>query len=407
MYIHGGMFVNGSEEAFEFVGKTFVEAGYIFAPIGFRQLTKYNFFDSLADMDAGFKKCIEVVPEYGGSDTDVTIISWSGGYTAVGPNLYQHRDFYAKHVKMVVALGAPFKLDGFEKKIQSSLFDHYHEVHSCYMYNNIHQDPLPQRFEFVVGCKLLEFPAIYGQNHVWPEIFRDIGYDSHMFELEYHDHYDLSLNTEFSLSRIREMEVREIKPDNEVSRALFLDGFEHKSSLITFLSSDLWKPLFRPSPDLAYRVFAESISRLNSDSLQNCPLSHFQFYESAVALQPSAMGLLITHNSACQAAWSFGGAYHQKLIKDSEQRKRPVTVALDEFGCESLPREIGTTAILDLKTKQFILDCIVPYHRKYWVDGLGKEPCADLALVFAKMVANPKTAASEGVNAFLVAVRNP
>jgi hypothetical protein len=46
-------------------------------------------------------------------------------------------------------------------------------------------------------------------------------------------------------------------------------------------------------------------------------------------------------------------------------------VCADEFGCESLPQYIGTTALYDAKTKQFALDSIAPFYRKYWSDGFG------------------------------------
>ena len=80
---------------------------------------------------------------------------------------------------------------------------------------------------------------------------------------------------------------------------------------------------------------------------------------------------------------------------------------MQEFGSETNVAKIGTTAFFDPKTKQFTLDSIAPFSRKYWYDGFGDETCVDYAIVFAKTVVDSKTQTSEGVNAFLVEVRDP
>ena len=192
-----------------------------------------------------------------------------------------------------------------------------------------------------------------------------------------------------------------------MSTSLNMSAFEAKDSLYKSLSGDLWKPNPKQATGIAKKVFEESISRINHESLKKNPLEHFQFYEAAAALQPNGLGLLIAHNAACTAVSQFGSDQHSQIIKQTEQRKRPLGVCMHEFGNESAPREIGTTAVYDSKTKQFTLDSISPFYRKFWCDGFGEDTCVDYALVFAKTIVDSKTNASEGVNAFLVEIRNP
>jgi len=153
---------------------------------------------------------------------------------------------------------------------------------------------------------------------------------------------------------------------------------------------------------IAKRIFEERVSSINYESLKRNPLEHFQFYEAAAALQPLGLGLLITHNAACYAVSQFGNEQHAQVIRQSEERRRPLSVCINEFGYDSMPQYAGTTSLYDAKARQFSLYTIDPFYRKYWCDGLGEDSCVDYALVFAKTVVDSNSGTSEGVNAFLV-----
>ena len=188
---------------------------------------------------------------------------------------------------------------------------------------------------------------------------------------------------------------------------LCLTSHDNKEALYKSLSGDLWKPTFKAAPGIDKRVFEENITRINHATLKQNPLEHFQFYETAAALQPNGLSLLIAHNTACSAVLRFGGSTHLEVVKQSEQRKRPVGVCMQEFGSETSVGKIDTTAFFNPKAKQFTLDSIAPFSRKYWCAGFGDDTCVDYAIVFAKTVVDSKTQASEGANAFLVEVRDP
>lgn len=123
IFIHGGYLINGSEEAFEYLGKDYVENGYILVTMGFRQLVKYGYYDATVDAHLGYQKVIEVIDDFGGNNKDLVVVTWSGGMLNGIPNLYQYKDFYEKHITQVVALGAPSELSEFEHKISAALFD--------------------------------------------------------------------------------------------------------------------------------------------------------------------------------------------------------------------------------------------------------------------------------------------
>ena len=91
IYVHGGMFLNGSEEVFEYMGKNFVECGHILVVVGFRQLFSYGFYDSLYDVDTAMKKCIQIIPEYGGDNESMVVLTWSGGFNTTMPALIQDK----------------------------------------------------------------------------------------------------------------------------------------------------------------------------------------------------------------------------------------------------------------------------------------------------------------------------
>jgi len=167
MYVHGGMLVNGMEEVFEFLGKNFVEAGYLFVSVGFRQLMKYGYYDSLFDVDRAFKKCIEIIPQYGGDRSNMVVLTWSSGCLMALPAIYQDREFYDKHIKLIIALGAAFQLESFERRAVPSLFDHAFEARHIYESQYLEQGPPKQRIEYACGCKHLEFPFVNRQSFEW------------------------------------------------------------------------------------------------------------------------------------------------------------------------------------------------------------------------------------------------
>ena len=171
--------------------------------VGFRQLVKYTYYDSMYDVDLGFKKCVEIILAYGGDTTEMVVLTWSGGSGTSLPILNQDRGFYDKHVKLVVASGNPFEHGGFPGKIVNGVWDHYYESHHSFMYNYLEQGPLTQRLEFLCGSESQEFPFIYQQHQIWIDRLKDIGYDTDLYVLENNDHYDAVLTAYVLIDRIR------------------------------------------------------------------------------------------------------------------------------------------------------------------------------------------------------------
>lgn len=75
--------------------------------LGFRQLTKYTFYDAILDIYSSVKKVIEIIGSYGGDNEDLTMITWSGGALAAYSLFFQYREEIEKHVKLVIGLGPP------------------------------------------------------------------------------------------------------------------------------------------------------------------------------------------------------------------------------------------------------------------------------------------------------------
>jgi hypothetical protein len=171
--------------------------------VGFRQMVKYSFYDSLYDVDLAFKKCIKIIPAYGGDTTEMVIMTWSGGSNLGFAAITQDRTFYNEHIKLLVSVSTPFQLESFEKKVVQSILDHPFEAHHVYQYHYLGQGPLAQRLEFICGCKSQEFPFVYRQNIEWAQRLKDLGFDTDLYVLENYDHYDATITIDFVVSRIR------------------------------------------------------------------------------------------------------------------------------------------------------------------------------------------------------------
>lgn len=166
MFLHGGFYVNGAEEAFEYLASHYCQAGYILVTVGFRQLTKYNFHDSLWDVDRAFKKMIEMAPQFGGDNKDMCILTWSSSALMAYANLYQHLDFYSKHVSCMVNLGTALHSTEMNRKIELALFDQEHDITHIYPPFYYHMGPLPQKIKHVTGSKGHEFEGVYQSSEV-------------------------------------------------------------------------------------------------------------------------------------------------------------------------------------------------------------------------------------------------
>lgn len=405
VFIHGGYNINGSEEAFEYLGKDYVENGYILVTLGFRQLVKYNFYDTTKDVHNGYRKIIEVVPGFGGRNNDMAIVTWSGGALNGLPTLYQYKELFEQHFNQVVALGAPSELSEFEHKVAVALFDQEHDIHQCYQPYYFSLGPLRQRVDYLVGVKHLEFPQIYQMNVKWAPLYKEKGFDVSLTINENHDHYDLVLNPHLALDRLREHELRLVDPQNDLSRLLYMLPLSARDELHAELAQPQWKPNFgRSTPEQqlhTQKLFQELLRRYNSGTLATDPLAHFLGYESLAPVDPSATAMSILHNSSCSAVLRLGTERHAELMRRSEGAAQPISLCLAEVGCETNPKQLGTVATYDPAKQQFVLHTITPFHQKYWCGGIGGNSNVGFAVVWARLLVNKK---SEGVHAFLVPI---
>lgn len=143
--------VNGAEEAFEFLARDYIQEGHILVNIGFRLLPRSSGHDSLLDIDLAYKKVISVIGEYGGKNTEMVIVTWSGGALNGLPPVYQDREFYNKHIGQFVCLGAPSELEDFELRLTSAMFDHRHDIDQLYQFYYFDGGPLKQPISYFVG----------------------------------------------------------------------------------------------------------------------------------------------------------------------------------------------------------------------------------------------------------------
>lgn len=72
-------------------------------------------------------------------------------------------------------------------------------------------------------------------------MYRDNGLNVTLNEVENHDHYDLILDVDVALTKIREFEIKQIDPRNEVSALLFSESPEFKEKVYNALKDPLWK----------------------------------------------------------------------------------------------------------------------------------------------------------------------
>jgi hypothetical protein len=236
--------------------------------IGFRQLPKYNYYDTALDVNNCYKKVIQVIPSYGGRNNDMVVVTWSGGALNGMPMLYYEKEFYEKHITQVVGLGAPSELSEFEKKVSVALFDQEHDISQCYQFYYLSLGPLKQRVDYIVGVKHLEFPQIYNMNVKWYPIYKEKGFDVSLSLNENHDHYDLVLDPHLALDRIREHDLRQISPHNDLSRLLHINPIETRDRLFTELAKPEWKPDFHRTTQAKHvhtqKLFEQALKNYNS-----------------------------------------------------------------------------------------------------------------------------------------------
>jgi hypothetical protein len=120
--------------------------------IGFRILPQASGHDALYDIDLAYRKIIEVIGNYGGQNTDLVLVTWSGGALNGLPPIYQDREFYNKHIGHIVCLGAPSELEDFEIKLTQAMFDHRHDTDQLYQSYYYDEGPLKQPIDYFIGC---------------------------------------------------------------------------------------------------------------------------------------------------------------------------------------------------------------------------------------------------------------
>lgn len=109
----------------------FVNNGYIFITIGWRQLPTHGFYDTLFDVVDSIKQIIRTIGSFGGDPTDMTIVAWSGSILIAMTALFQNRDLFGKHIRNVVSLGPTLQRVDYDRKVVM-MFDQPHDSDQLY-----------------------------------------------------------------------------------------------------------------------------------------------------------------------------------------------------------------------------------------------------------------------------------
>ena len=155
-------------------------------------------------------------------------------------NFYRHYDDYVKHVKLHVSMGAPWEISKAEEKV-ASVFAAAEEVDMVMPYYWVKSKIMRIPVRLVVGTPDKEFPQIYDHNHKYFKVYRDSGIDVTLTEVENQDHYDLILNADLSLTKIREFEISQIDSNNEFSNLLYMESPETRDMYYEMLKNPIWR----------------------------------------------------------------------------------------------------------------------------------------------------------------------